>query len=221
MVTKDANDKVAEFVRSNPGRGQDRSWLSSLSPRPPLGTKRICIDTNYYETFNRDNVTLVDIRKAPIEEITRTGLRTKDADIELDSIIFATGFDAMTGALLAIDIRGRGGASLRDKWAGGPRTYLGLTVAGLPNLFTITGPGSPSVLSNMIISIEQHVDWIADCVSHMGERELATIEANPEAEDVGRSRERRGGLTLYPRQLVVRRRRIRASRACSCPTSVA
>ncbi|MGH2609792.1 MAG: flavin-containing monooxygenase, partial [Tepidiformaceae bacterium] len=201
MVTKDANEKVADFVRSKIREAvKDPDMAEALCPHDhPLGTKRICIDTNYYETFNRDNVTLADIRNSPIEEITPNGLRTQAAEYELDSIVFATGFDAMTGALLAIDIRGRGGESLRDKWAAGPRTYLGLTVAGFPNLFTITGPGSPSVLSNMIISIEQHVDWIADCVSHLSERELATIEASVEAEDAWVEHVNAvADLTLYP-----------------------
>src|SRR5439155_19958799 len=129
-----------------------------------LGTKRLCVDTDYYDTFNRDNVTLIDLRTTPIEAITPDGLRTSDASYAFDSLVFATGFDAMTGALLNVDIRGRGGRTLRETWAEGPRSYLGLAIAGFPNLFTITGPGSPSVLSNMIVSIEQHVDWIADCL---------------------------------------------------------
>ena len=123
----------------------------------PFGTKRLCVDTNYYETYNRDNVTLVSLRASPIELITPTGLRTSDAEFEVDSIVFATGFDAMTGTLFNIDIRGREGIALKDKWFTGPRTYLGIGTAGFPNLFTITGPGSPSVVSNMMVSIEQHV----------------------------------------------------------------
>ena len=131
----------------------------------PIGTKRICLDTDYYETFNRDNVTLVDIRNAPIEEITPKGLITGGKEYEFDAIVFATGFDAMTGSFAKVDIRGRGGLTLKQKWAEGPKTYLGLMVAGFPNLFFITGPGSPSVLSNMIVSIEQHVDWITECLT--------------------------------------------------------
>jgi cyclohexanone monooxygenase len=165
----------------------------------PLGTKRLCVDTDYYATFNRDNVSLVDLTKTPIEEITPDGLRTTREVYHLDSIVFAIGFDAMTGTLLALDIRGRGGQTLREKWAEGPKTYLGVSVAGFPNLFMITGPGSPSVLSNMIVSIEQHADWIADCIDHLRANHLATIEATPEAEsewvqhvnDVGHA-------TLYP-----------------------
>jgi cyclohexanone monooxygenase len=157
----------------------------ALSPTTyPIGTKRICVDNDYFEAFNRDNVSLVDIRKAPIEEITPAGVRTSDGRVhEVDSIVFATGFDAMTGALLKAGIRGRSGLPLAEKWEAGPRTYLGLMTAGFPNLFMITGPGSPSVLSNMMVSIEQHVDWIADCVAHMRKRGVRTIEATQEAED--------------------------------------
>jgi cyclohexanone monooxygenase len=166
----------------------------------PLGTKRLCVDTDYYDTFNRDNVTLVDVRSAPIEEITPDGLRTATGRYTFDSLIFATGFDAMTGALLRIDIRGRDGIRLKDKWSAGPRTYLGLTVAGFPNLFAITGPGSPSVLSNMIVSIEQHVDWIADCMAHLRAHGRATIEATPESEDAWVDHVNEvGHMTLYPK----------------------
>jgi cyclohexanone monooxygenase len=142
----------------------------------------------------------VDVRTAPIEEITSHGLRTRDAAFTLDSLVFATGFDAMTGALLKIDIRGRGGMSLRDKWAAGPRTYLGLAVAGFPNFFAITGPGSPSVLSNMVVSIEQHADWIADCLQHLRARGQGTIEATLEAENAWVDHVNEvGHMTLYPR----------------------
>jgi cyclohexanone monooxygenase len=165
-----------------------------------VGTKRICVDTNYYETFNRDNVTLVDIRRAPIGTITPHGLRTLEAEYTLDSLVFATGFDAMTGALLGIDIRGRSGRPLGQTWAEGPRSYLGLAIAGFPNLFTITGPGSPSVLSNMIVSIEQHVDWIADCLTYMRRHDHCLIEATVEAQErwVAHVNEV-GHATLYPR----------------------
>jgi cyclohexanone monooxygenase len=157
------------------------------------------VDTDYYATFNRDNVTLVDVRSAPIETITPRGVRTGGVEYAVDDLVFATGFDAMTGALLNIDIRGRGGRRLDAEWAGGPRTYLGITIAGFPNLFTITGPGSPSVLSNMIVSIEQHVDWIADCVAYLRERGLATIEATAEAQDAWVQHVNEvGHMTLYP-----------------------
>ena len=149
----------------------------------PLGCKRPVIDTEYYAAFNRDNVTLVDLRKGGIERITPTGIQTAQGDFECDALVYATGFDAMTGALLRLDIRGRGGIPLKAQWEAGPRTYLGLQVHGFPNLFTITGPGSPSVLSNMIVSIEQHVDWISDCVAHLDEKGFSTIEATVEAEE--------------------------------------
>ena len=128
-------------------------------------------------------MTLVDLRQGGIERITRTGVQTAQGHFEFDALVYATGFDAMTGALLNIDIKGRDAKPLGDVWEAGPRTYLGLQVAGFPNLFMITGPGSPSVLSNMIVSIEQHVDWITDCIAHMGDRQLQAIEATPEAED--------------------------------------
>ena len=160
----------------------------------------MCVDTDYYATFNRDNVTLVDIRTAPIEAITPRGLRTRGAEYTVDSLVFATGFDAMTGALLAVDIRGRGGRTLREAWAEGPRTYLGLAVAGFPNLFTITGPGSPSVLSNMIVSIEQHVDWIADCLVYLRAHGREVVEATADAQEAWVAHVNEvGNTTLYPR----------------------
>jgi cyclohexanone monooxygenase len=141
------------------------------------------VDIGYFETFNRENVVLVDLRATPIEDITATGIRTSRGEVPVDAIVFATGFDAMTGAVLDVDIRGRGGLTIQEKWASGPRTYLGIQTAGFPNLFLITGPASPSVLSNMIVSIEQHVEWVADCIAYLQERDLATIEASVEAED--------------------------------------
>ncbi|MDE2689880.1 MAG: NAD(P)/FAD-dependent oxidoreductase [Acidobacteriota bacterium] len=184
LMSQEANDAAAAFVREKiRGIVDDPGVADLLSPDNVIGCKRICLDSGYFETFNRPNVTLVDVSSAPIEKITKTGLRTGGRDVELDAIVFATGFDAMTGALARIDIRGRGGRTLRSKWEDGPRAYLGLGVAGFPNLFVITGPGSPSVLSNMLPSIEQHVDWIADCVAWMRDRGHAAIEATPEAED--------------------------------------
>jgi cyclohexanone monooxygenase len=185
LTRQEANDTAAEFFRVKiRATVRDPEVAEALAPKAfPLGTKRICVDTGYYDTFNRDNVTLVDLRGKPIEAITPRGVRTQTTEYEFDSIIFATGFDAMTGALLNIDIRGRGGSTLREKWADGPRTYLGIAVAGFPNLFTITGPGSPSVISNMMVSIEQHVDWIADCLAHLQTQDLGTIEATVDAED--------------------------------------
>ncbi len=201
IVNRESNDTAAEFVR-NKIRGivHDPVVAEKLAPKDhPIATKRPCVDTGYFETYNRDNVTLIDARATPVEEITPTGPRTKDRQFAVDSIVFATGFDAMTGALNNIEIRGRNGKSLKDKWSAGPRTYLGLMVAGFPNLFTITGPGSPSVLSNMALAIEQHVDWIADCIAHLQNHCIATIEAGSDAEDnwVNHTNEV-AGLTLYP-----------------------
>ena len=183
-----ANDAAADFVRSQiKAVVKDPKTAEALLPDDhPIGAKRICVDIDYYETFNRQNVTLVNLRHTPIDEITKTGVRTSGADgiaYDVDVIVFATGFDAMTGALLKIDIRGDEGQTLRDVWAEGPKSYLGLQVAGFPNLFTITGPGSPSVLSNMISSCEQHVDWIADCLDWMGKHGAQRIEADPKAQE--------------------------------------
>ena len=202
LTDQAANDTAAEFFRAKiRAIVRDPSVAEALVPHDyPLGTKRLCVDTGYYATFNRDTVTLIDLRKTPIEAITPRGVRTRDAEYTLDCLVFATGFDAMTGALLSIDIRGRAGQTLRKKWEAGPRTYLGLTVAGFPNLFAITGPGSPSVLSNMIVSIEQHVDWIADCIAHLRAQGRACIEATVEAEDAWVAHVNEvGHMTLYPR----------------------
>ncbi len=184
MLNEKANDTAAEFVRSKIRQTvRDAAVAELLSPGDVIGCKRLCVDTGYYETFNRPNITLVDISRKPIDEISRQGIRTNGKVYEVDAIVFATGFDAMTGALLKIDIRGRGGLTLREKWRAGPRSYLGLAVAGLPNLFTVTGPGSPSVLTNMLPSIEQHVDWIADALAYMRGRRCGQMEADVEAED--------------------------------------
>ncbi len=185
IMDKAANDTAAEFIRAKIREiVVDPEVARVLTPTDhPFGTKRPCLDTGYFETFNRDNVTLVDLRRSPITEIVPAGIRTTDALHELDSIVFATGFDAMTGPVLRIDIRGRGGQALKAKWAAGPRTYLGIATAGFPNLFLVTGPGSPSVLSNMVVAIEQHVDWIADCITFMAVTGVDTIEANVDAED--------------------------------------
>jgi cyclohexanone monooxygenase len=196
-----ANDSAADFVRGKIAEiVADPETAALLQPRShPIGTKRICVDTDYFASFNRDNVTLVDIKSNPIEEILPHGLRTTVATYEFDALVLATGFDAMTGSVAKIDIKGRDGATLNQKWAEGPKTYLGLMSAGFPNLFIITGPGSPSVLSNMIVSIEQHVDWIADALSHMRARGLDVMEATREAEEkwVAHVNEVAYG-TLYP-----------------------
>jgi cation diffusion facilitator CzcD-associated flavoprotein CzcO len=185
LTSLEANQHLSEFVRAKIAEiVRDPEVARKLTPLDhPIGSKRIPIDTEYYQTYNRDNVSLVDVRAAPIETITSRGIRTSEAEYELDAIVFATGFDAMTGALLRIDIRGRGGLTLREKWAYGPRTFLGLQVAGFPNMFMITGPGSPSVLTNMPLAIEQHVDWIAECVVALRERDATTIEATEESEE--------------------------------------
>jgi cyclohexanone monooxygenase len=201
LTDKVANDTAAEFFRAKiRGIVRDPKTAEMLVPTDyPIGTKRLCVDTDYYATFNRDNVTLVDIRKNPIEALTPEGVQTRHAHYTVDSIVFATGFDAMTGALLNIDIRGRLNQSLRQKWEAGPRAYLGLAVAGFPNLFLITGPGSPSVLSNMIVSIEQHVDWISDCIGYLREHDRDSIEASVAAEDAWtRHVDEIGHMTLYP-----------------------
>ena len=202
MVDQQANDTAANFVRSKiAATVRDADVAAKLSPHDhPIGTKRICIDSGYYDAFNRDNVRLVDIRETPIKAITPAGLRTTNEEFTFDALILATGFDAMTGALSRIAIKGRGGMLLTEKWADGPRTYLGLMIAGFPNMFTVTGPGSPSTLSNMVVTIEQHVEWIADCVQDLRSRGIGLIEADAAAEDewvqhVNEVADR----TLYPR----------------------
>ncbi|MBR0824293.1 NAD(P)/FAD-dependent oxidoreductase [Bradyrhizobium manausense] len=200
-LDKAANDTAASFVREKIAETvKDPATAKLLQPTTyPIGTKRICIDTDYFDTFNRPNVSLVDIKANPIEEITENAVRVAGHDHEIDALVLATGFDAMTGSVARIDIRGRAGRTLNQKWAEGPKTYLGLMSAGFPNLFIITGPGSPSVLSNMIVSIEQHVDWIADCLVYLRERGLATMEAEGGAEEkwVAHVNEVAHG-TLYP-----------------------
>lgn len=185
MITKEANNKAADYIRNKIRETvKDPETAELLCPNDhPYGAKRPPIDTDYFETFNRDNVSLVNVRKAPIVEVTPKGIRTADGEYELDIIVFATGFDAMTGTLLNIDIRGRNGETLDHKWEAGPKNYLGLQVAGFPNMFTITGPGSPSVLSNMPVSIEQHVEWISDCIESMRDKGQKVIEADPAAEE--------------------------------------
>ena len=184
LLSKEANETASEFVRQKiRGIVRDPQVAELLAPKDhPLGTKRLCLDTNYYETYNRDNVTLVNARAAPIEEITPAGLRTSEAGYEFDALVFATGFDAMTGALAEIDVRLKSGETLQEKWSAGPRTYLGMLVAGFPNMFLITGPGSPGVKSQMILAIEQHTDWIVDCLKHMRANGLNRVEADLTAE---------------------------------------
>ena len=184
LTNPESNERAARFVRDKiRAKVDDQAVAETLVDIDfPIGARRLIVDIDYFETYNRDNVTLVDVKAAPITEITPRGVRTSDADYDLDVLVYATGFDGMTGALLSMDIRGVGGLALRDKWADGAGTYIGLVAAGFPNLFMITGPGSPAVFSNVMLSIEQHVDWIADCLAHMVEGGFERIDADPEAE---------------------------------------
>lgn len=201
LADEASNETAAQFIRDRIAEiVPDPAVARLLQPTGLFGVKRPVLGTNYYETFNRPNVRLVDVRATPLTAITASGLETTRESFEFDDIIYATGYDAMTGALDAIDIRGRDGASLREKWADGPLTYLGLAVSGFPNLFTITGPGSPSVLSNMTVSIEQHVDWVANAIETMRSTGVTTMEAQVDAEQewtrhVGEV----GDMTLYPK----------------------
>jgi cation diffusion facilitator CzcD-associated flavoprotein CzcO/acetyl esterase/lipase len=184
LINRTANEVVADYIRDMiRSIVDDPETAETLCPSDhPFATKRPCLDTNYFATFNLPHVRLVDLRKHPIATITESGIDTADEAFEFDAIVYATGFDAMTGALVSVDITGRDGVTLKDKWAHGPTTYLGLTTVGFPNFFTITGPGSPSVLSNMMVSIEQHVDWVADCLDDMREHGDTTIEPTETAE---------------------------------------
>ncbi|CAG2153837.1 flavin-containing monooxygenase [Cupriavidus numazuensis] len=185
LTNADANATAGEFIREKiRDTVKDPAVAELLLPRYMYGCKRPVLDSGYYETFNRDNVTLVDVKSDPIEGITAAGVKTGSREYPLDMIVFATGYDAMTGALFRIDLRGRDGISLREKWQDGAaiRTYLGVATAGFPNFFMITGPESPSVLSNMVISIEQHVEWISDCIRHAEQRGCMAVEADSQAE---------------------------------------
>ena len=183
LSDKSANDTLAEFVRDRiRSIVNDPEVAELLCPYNIIGGKRLCVDTDYYATYNRDNVHLVNICKQPIAAINHTGLRVGDTQYDVDIIVVATGFDAMTGALTGIDIRGRGDACLCDRWRDGPSSYLGLAMADFPNLFTVTGPGSPSVLTNMLPTIEQHVEWITDCIAFVRNGNHTVIEASADAE---------------------------------------
>ncbi|MFG3489156.1 flavin-containing monooxygenase [Streptomyces sp. NPDC047972] len=197
-----ANDAARAFWEEKVrGLVEEPATADLLVPTDhPIGTKRIVTDSHYYEAFNRDDVRLVSLRGNPIERIEATGVVLADGTrVELDAIVFATGFDAMTGALDRVEVRGRGGRRLKDVWSGGPRTYLGLGVDGFPNLFNLTGPGSPSVMANVVLCAEQHVDWLADCLAHLDERGHRAIEASGEAveEWVAQCRDR-AAATLFP-----------------------
>ena len=180
---RQANETAAEFVRSKiKTLVKDHKTAEILTPKYPIGCKRLAVDSNYYETFNKPNISLIDLNREPLDEFITNGLSTDKSIYDLDVIILATGFDAMTGTLFNIDIQGRNNIKLKDKWAEGPKTYLGLSIESFPNLFTISGPGSPSVLTNMIVSIEQHVNWIFDCLKFMKNNKKTIIEASLEAE---------------------------------------
>ena len=202
VLSQEANDLCADYLkRKIRSTVKDPAVAEKLIPKHAFGTKRTPLDTNYFETFNKNNVLLVDAASdGAIEEITENGIRAGGREYEFDIIVFATGFDALTGPLKALNLQGRGGCRLEQLWADGPHTYLGLSVAGFPNLFTITGPQSPSVLSNMPVSIEQHVEWIADCISYMRRTGKTVIEATPQAqEDWVAHVNEIVGMTLFPR----------------------
>ncbi len=201
-LNEDTNSLVSEFIHAKIRKTvKDPATAEKLIPTGyPMGTKRLCLDSDYYETFNRENVDLVDINEEPIERITATGLRTSRREYTADLIIFAIGFDAMTGPLVNLGIEGRGGVSLKQAWSDGPESYLGLAVPGFPNLFTVNGPSSPSVLTNMILSLEHHVDWIADCIASLRSNGLDTIEARQEAtEEWAEHTEMVANRTLFPK----------------------
>ena len=183
VVMPELNEIASEFAREKIRSAvEDPAVAELLCPRTPVGCKRICVDTDYFKTYNRPNVELVDIRESPIERWVPHGVQVDGHVYECDDLVLATGFDAMTGALMAVDIQGRGGLSLNAKWSEGPSTYLGLATRDFPNFFVVTGPGSPSVLSNMVQSIEQHVEWITDCIAYMEEQGVCAIEPEAGAE---------------------------------------
>ncbi|MBT2617252.1 MULTISPECIES: NAD(P)/FAD-dependent oxidoreductase [unclassified Bacillus (in: firmicutes)] len=186
LTNENSNHTMAQFFRSKIVKIIEKPTIAEkLLPTYYYGTKRPILDTNYYETYNRENVTLIDVKKSPILEITPKGIKTSDGEYELDILVFATGYDGMTGPLFKMDIRGKGGEALKEKWANGTetRTYLGLTTAGFPNFFMITGPESPSVLSNMPVCIEQHVEWIIECIQYLDNHGIDVIDAKVEAEE--------------------------------------
>ncbi len=197
-----SNGLIADFIRARiREKVKDPAVADKLCPEYLYATRRVCVDIGYYEMFNRENVQLIDVEEDPIVEFTETCIRQASGEEhQVDTIVLATGYDAMTGALLAVDITGRDGLKADDVWANGPRNYLGLAIAGFPNMFMVTGPGSPSVLTNVIRAIEHHVDWLTDCFETMRDNDIATIEATTEAQDgwvehVNELADR----TLYPR----------------------
>ena len=185
IVDPEANRIAADFVRGKIAQTvEDEEIAQKLMPQSyPIGSKRLAVDTDYYATYNRDNVALVDLRETPLERIVANGVQTRAGVVPLDALVLATGFDAMTGSFLKIDPVGRDDLALSEKWHAGPRTYLGLMSEGFPNCFFIAGPGSPSVLSNMVLSIEQHVEWVAACITDLEANGKSVIEPLGEAED--------------------------------------
>ncbi len=185
LMNHDTNELVSDFLRGKIADAVDDPEIAKkLMPYEyPVGTKRVCVDTGYYETYNRDNVSLVDLRSEKLQQIEKDGIRTEEGFYPVDVLIMATGYDAMTGALLAIDIRTSEGKSLRTEWGKGPQTYLGLGIAGFPNMFVVTGPGSPSVFSNMVLSVEHDMDWIANCLDHLRGKDFPSFEADPNAQE--------------------------------------
>lgn len=183
ILSPESNETAAKFVREKiAGTVTDPATAALLTPTQVIGCKRLCIDTDYFETYNRSNVDLLDV-SATAPEFTSSGISVGDEHTEVDAVVLATGFDAMTGSISKIDIRGRNGLRMNKKWGAGPVNYLGLSVSGFPNMFTITGPGSPSVLTNMIVSIEQHVEWISDAINYLSEKQIEVMEAEPAAEE--------------------------------------
>ena len=184
VFSSDANKLAQDFVRDKiRATVKDRETAQKLTPYHTIGCKRLCLGSNYYETYNQQNVSLIQLDENGIQRVMPSGVVANGTEFELDDLVLATGFDAMTGALAKINIEGKDGLTLREAWAAGPRTYLGLMTHSFPNFFTVTGPGSPSVLSNMLPTIEHHVDWIGDCLSYLRERELKVIEADLDAQD--------------------------------------
>lgn len=184
LTDVESNEHAAEFVRDKIRQiVKDPEVARKLTPTDyPIGAKRLVLEANYWETFNRENVTLVDIRETPFTKLTENAIETTRGRYEIDDLVLATGFDALTGALTSMDIRGRNNLSLASKWKDGARSYLGITVAGFPNLFMVSGPGSPSVFVNLILASEQHVDWIAECIAYLRKNHVKTIEAQESAE---------------------------------------
>ncbi|MDA4104268.1 cyclohexanone monooxygenase [Mycolicibacterium monacense DSM 44395] len=200
MIDPRANEEARKFYEEKIRAVIDDPEVADLLiPNDhPIGTKRICTDTNYFQTFNRPNVELISVRKTPIESVDPGGINTSDAHYDVDVIVLATGFDAMTGALAKMDIVGRGGETLADDWRDGPRTYLGLGVDGFPNLFIVSGPGAPAVLANMVLHAEAHVNWISDCIDYLDSHGCAAIEATPQAvDDWAAELSRRAEATLF------------------------